>query len=336
MYYRLKSLKEQDTEVAQYLRPGQFVILKFNKDKGNTEVHPMCKQKSFIGEIQGRVREKYAQIKSCEPLKLRMNFEFELLAGLNKEKLLMKELEFLEDEINRINYANLPEEKRRRRKYKIWAYNIQKRQIKKEVSRRGIDYIYHFTCIENLNSILNRGVISLNKLEKENIKFLNNDPHRLDDYRDSTSWSISHPNYFYLKQIMHRYPSRKWCIIEARAEILWKKKCYYSEMNAANSLVRCRPETERVGIESFNKMFDYKVKDYIRQSNWHSKYPTDVQAEVLVFDDIELSDVSGIYLSSVDQLKFFANDNINFFNSIKTSHTLFQYRIEQAEFEGVR
>ena len=78
--------------------------------------------------------------------------------------------------------------------------------IRKERSEilkeRNIKKIVHFTKVENLESIFENGILSVNRLNDSSIAYSPSDPFRLDDKLNMISTSISFPNYkmFYSKR----------------------------------------------------------------------------------------------------------------------------------------
>ena len=78
--------------------------------------------------------------------------------------------------------------------------------IRKERSEilkeRNIEKIVHFTKVENLESIFENGILSVNRLNDSSIAYSPSDLFRLDDKLNMISTSISFPNYkmFYSKR----------------------------------------------------------------------------------------------------------------------------------------
>lgn len=67
--------------------------------------------------------------------------------------------------------------------------------IKEFVSQRRIKSLYHFTSLQNLESILNNGLLSRDKLKENNILHYYNDNLRLENKLNAICVSISFPNY---------------------------------------------------------------------------------------------------------------------------------------------
>ena len=68
-------------------------------------------------------------------------------------------------------------------------------EIEKVVNERDIRWLMHFTRIENLESILENGLLPRNSFERLDIEPLTNDSLRLDGFLEAISLSIQSPNY---------------------------------------------------------------------------------------------------------------------------------------------
>lgn len=68
-------------------------------------------------------------------------------------------------------------------------------EIERIVTERNIRWLVHFTRIENLESILENGLLPRNNFEGLDVQPLTNDAFRLDGFLEATSLSIESPNY---------------------------------------------------------------------------------------------------------------------------------------------
>lgn len=59
----------------------------------------------------------------------------------------------------------------------------------------GIEYLVHFTRMENLNGILEYGLKTRQSLENEKVNFYFNDSTRFDNFTNTISLSVTSPNY---------------------------------------------------------------------------------------------------------------------------------------------
>lgn len=172
----------------------------------------------------------------------------------------------------------------RTEKFKI--YEICKRQ--------EIEELVHFTHIDNLLNILRMGLIGRAGLEMLSPgKFKVNDNLRLDRYPEAVCLSISFPNY----RMFYKYRSQcqgDWVVISLDPRILWVLDCAFFRNNAASkemtsiSLEECKTAK---AFESFFADFD-NVK---RNQNLPRSYPTNPQAEVLVFGKIRRNFIKKVY-----------------------------------------
>jgi hypothetical protein len=192
------------------------------------------------------------------------------------------------------------------------AYKRDRKRFEKEIERRHISRLVHFTQLENLLPIfLTRKLLSRDKIENihkifsdpDVLSFFNvRDSVRMDNKKDYISLSVEHPNYFMFKKMRQREP-RIWCIVELKPKLLFLEDSLFSVYNAAanfsiaegigptyNHFIKLFNENINVSRSLGNKLFTRQgLKDC---------YPTTDQAEVLVKDEIPLEDVTKIYFEN--------------------------------------
>ena len=167
--------------------------------------------------------------------------------------------------------------------------------IKQFLDQREIKNLYHFTCVENLKSILSLGILSKSKLEDRNMRFISNDTQRLEQRYDYISCSISYPNIKLLNAYKNRLNAR-YAIIEIDANVILDKVAMCSPCNAATY-----NGYNVKDIGGINELFTgYR-------ENLPLQYPTDEQSEILVKDKIDLKYVKRILFENSDDLKYFAS-----------------------------
>jgi len=160
--------------------------------------------------------------------------------------------------------------------------------MKKLVKARDIKYVWHFTRLVNLDSILQHGLINRQQAESLTEPPTFNDAYRFDGEKDAICCSVGHPNYKMFWGLREDYPDEDWIVIICKAKILWKKDCAFCVENAASSDVTMIPIEDRKGEDAFEKMFDeIEGKPTRKELGLTVKCPTNPQAEILVFDDIE-------------------------------------------------
>jgi hypothetical protein len=178
-----------------------------------------------------------------------------------------------------------------------------------------------------VESILSLGLLSVQDLNKRNIPFLENDTLRLDGYREAISLSVSFPNYMYFYRKRQELEG-SWAVLELAPEILWQKDCAFCVINAAAQQIRALSLEELKDPESFAKMFgDCGIsRDRLAIPN---DYPTNPQAEVLVFENIEPSYIKRIAVPSKADAK-----NIKTDIPVEVDPTLFSPRCDYAHWRN--
>jgi hypothetical protein len=132
------------------------------------------------------------------------------------------------------------------------------------------------------------------------------DAERLDGLRDYINLSLSRPHWYLLNKYSQR-PELKhfdWCILQLNTEPLLRPDTLFSVCNAASNTAKRYGISP--GLNAFDNMFRDQVETpsrvYNRQ-NSPSHFTTDIQAEVLVKDQISTQNVQTVYLPSEKKLK---------------------------------
>jgi hypothetical protein len=171
----------------------------------------------------------------------------------------------------------------------------QKIDIKNAVKIRKIDYIFHFTRLENLDKILSNGIIPRATLEVNEVVVAYNDDYRYDGCRDASCFSIGFPNYKMFYRLRMDNPEKEWIVIACASNVLWAKDCAFCYENAASGNVTLIPLQNRKGVQAFEKLFTPAHRKPSRDKlGLPDNYPTNPQAEVLIFDIIEPEYIGGI------------------------------------------
>lgn len=157
------------------------------------------------------------------------------------------------------------------------------------IREKGIDRLCHFTHCNNLGKILSEGILSS---KYPNIN--RNDLDRADGYLDYVCTSIQYPNVYCLRDIIKRQNLKMedFVILEVDPNIIndTTNFCYVNSAQDSGRYVS-------KGVESFKMIFsEYlefgKIKK--RNSKWVKNAPTNLQAEVLIFDKITVEKIKGI------------------------------------------
>lgn len=139
---------------------------------------------------------------------------------------------------------------------------------------RGVSRFVHFTSIDNLESILDIGLIPRSSLDNKGVAYDANDDLRLDGL-DHVNLSITHPNTSFFYKIRNKYPDRYYAVLSIRPDILLaytgdngRPRYSFSNTNAAsNRAMSCNAE------QLFSGQRPVGFKD---------EWTTDPQAEVLI------------------------------------------------------
>lgn len=160
--------------------------------------------------------------------------------------------------------------------------------MKNVVKDRKIEYVWHFTRVSNIDSILKNGLISRQELENTGMKSDFNDDLRLDLQKSAICCSLGHPNYKMFYMLRQENPDVKWVVLALKPSLLWEKDCAFSVSNAASSEITCIPIEQRKGVVALNKLFEEIEGKPTRAELKISTYcPTNPQAEILVYGHIE-------------------------------------------------
>ncbi len=155
----------------------------------------------------------------------------------------------------------------------------QKRRI--ILKERGVGKIVHFTKVDNLESIFEYGIHSIESLKLLGINYLPSDLYRLDGKLDKISTSISYPNYkmFYKKRMEDT--SVDWVVITIKPKLIIDKldSEFYSDNAARGGGCQGLAPTTNEDLEGM--FYTSNRSPYIPSS-----YTTNPQAEVLINNNI--------------------------------------------------
>lgn len=197
-------------------------------------------------------------------------------------------------------------------------YKIDYIKFQNEIKTRGILFLIHFTETINLISILeHKRLYSRTQLESLKIDHQDimdfiefNDPLRLDELKNFVNLSISFPNYFLFNKFREKMNNIyiNWCIIKIDPHYIYAKDTLFSVSNAASNVSR-RQYKITGDFQKFLTLFKNELSvtsssgtKVLNRTNLNSQYPTDVQAEVLVKDHIEYSDMMEICFPDQESL----------------------------------
>lgn len=160
--------------------------------------------------------------------------------------------------------------------------------IKNLVKERQIIQLIHFTRYENLGGILNNGLYVRSMLNRIPDMVYVNDELRLDGHSDSISLSITFPNHKMFYKYRMSLNARGWVLLAIDPSVLWEYDCAFCKYNAADSRIIRIPVNELKHADKLKEMFTENINEIgVRERERLTvSDPTDVQAEVLVFNNI--------------------------------------------------
>lgn len=269
------------------------------------------KRKKIIEEEKARQECEAKRLLQMKELEKKEHFEIEQQTIINEEKKKQEQLriqlnnpisnklctrEKLSPWSNAINLSSLMEEFFPNRETLLRIKRDHEDKIKEIIEQRKIEYLVHFTRIDNLLSILQNGLIPVSIQQKMKIPSVHNDEQRIDSKLDCTSCSVVFPNYklFYTFR-ESKFPSARWAIIVLDKDVLFSPSniAYYCQTNAAGVFPRLSSAKELCTAKAFENMFCdsiiTKENKLIQRTSLQisDRVTTDPQAEVLISDIID-------------------------------------------------
>lgn len=185
-------------------------------------------------------------------------------------------------------------------------------EFQREISSREIEYLIHFTATKNLYSILEHGKLMsrrvLENLDIEQFDILDyaqfTDKIRYDD-KGFINLSISAPNFLLFSTFKERAKddiATSWCILKIDPKHIYEKETKFSVANAISTA------SNRIGITGDIAKFKLLFADNInipygvRDKKIAKKFTTNVQAEVLVKDQIPAESIIKVCFENRESL----------------------------------
>lgn len=181
--------------------------------------------------------------------------------------------------------------------------------IRDIINKRKIRNLVHFTNIENLESILMNGILSVDDLKEEKLNFKNNDMDRQDGKLNCSCFSVEYPNTFLFDKFRN---NNTWCVIVLDIEkVLLNNQNikYFTYCNAARSDARYNLGIGNLcNSRHFENMFICINPNYNHNYNRNEKkiksyLPTDAQAEILVSGRVKTTCIKEVHLLNIDDFK---------------------------------
>jgi hypothetical protein len=166
-------------------------------------------------------------------------------------------------------------------------------EFKKEISDRGIEQLIHFTPTINLLSIFEQGkLLSRALLEKFDIDQTDifdyiefTDDIRFDD-KSFINLSVQNPNSFLFNRFREKTKNDvhiNWCVLKIDKKYIYQTDTLFSVTGDIGKFQMMFANTLQI-VTSYNTKT-------ISRNGLKTKYPTDEQAEVLVKNEISISDI---------------------------------------------
>lgn len=177
----------------------------------------------------------------------------------------------------------------------ISTKSYYQKQIEQYVSQRQIQYLVHFTRVENLEGILKYGIIPRQVLREENSLIKTNDNLRIDGHEDASCLSITFPNYKMFYPIRNGTRDQDWVVIGIEPSVLWEKECAFCNINAASSEIIHKDINDYKNLFALTNMFaEVDCHASRKEMNLKLNETTNPQAEILVFGNVEIKYFYGI------------------------------------------
>ncbi|KZX37355.1 DarT ssDNA thymidine ADP-ribosyltransferase family protein [Wohlfahrtiimonas chitiniclastica] len=199
------------------------------------------------------------------------------------------------------------------------TFDFKKGRINAFIQQQNIEYLTHFTRLENLENILKHGLLSREAIASHSIDSIFNDSLRLDNLQNSICTSISFPNYKMFYKLRLESPEAIWVILKLDPCILHELKAVFCHTNAASKAITSLPIHQLMTLDALKNMFSGN-----RANNIPSCFTTDPQAEVVFLETIPSK-----YIKEIS----FSNHSNHHLNNIKKRYTpQFNFTIDHSLF----
>ena len=199
----------------------------------------------------------------------------------------------------------ISEIKRYRSCKEMIRYNSEDgKQISKVIESNKVKYLVHFTRIENLSSILERGVLSIKELNLRGLEYFNNDYGRNDGRTECSCFSVEFPNISLFNAFNRKQIDSSWIVllIDVEVLLLQESEKYFCVHNAASRGIREQMKYKQLRTaQDFYNMFSEHVEFSKRNGDYYinrtidkSYLTTSGQAEILIEGVVDREFIKGI------------------------------------------
>jgi hypothetical protein len=165
--------------------------------------------------------------------------------------------------------------------------------IKGAVEAREIPFVVHFTQTTNLPSILQNGILPRAQIGEKGIPSKTNDELRLDNQLHASCFSVGFPNAKMSYKFRQENPGANWAVLVVAKDVLWESPSAFCATNAASASITCQSINSLMTESALHGMYD-PIASVDREKEKLKPFdPTDVQAEVLIFDQIDPKHIIG-------------------------------------------
>lgn len=215
-------------------------------------------------------------------------------------------------------------------------------KVSEFLENRSIRNILHFTHISNLNSILTNGLKSLDSIEKVGIVNKSHDIGRYDEIRQGIFCSIAYPNIWMLNGKENINP-QEYAILEIMENALFLQHFAAFPGNSARNELKTHAEEnlkQYVGVTGLRRMF--LNKDLRSKQNVPKNEPTDLQAEIIFFNELNPDRIRKIHFPGLRSeafehiYKILEKDSPEITIEFQCSHNFFYKKTSHKGHDGRR
>lgn len=174
--------------------------------------------------------------------------------------------------------------------------------IKQRAQALNLPFLVHFTRVENLPSILEHGLCSIATLNQRQLAFNANDRLRLEGHPNAISLSIGHPNDKMFASYRWKNPEQAWAVMVIDPSVLWTYDVAFCAHNAADNRIRQKAVTTLKTLSAFEALFATLDGTALRDRELLPSDPTDVQAEIMLFNTLPPESITGVVFSDQSTL----------------------------------
>lgn len=165
----------------------------------------------------------------------------------------------------------------------------------------GVKQLVHFTRESNLESILRRGLVTRNMLDREGFNGFNDNVRA--DNTSAVCVSIGFPNYKMWWSIRMDNPDVDFILLVLEERALWELPCAFCSANAALGSIAAIPIAQRQTLQAFQGMYADVVGKERAKLDVPGYWPTNPQAEVLMLQGVPRNYIRGVVTLNAAQEK---------------------------------